>query len=42
VIDVAITNLTSPAVLAFVLALVAAALGTSLRLPEPVTALLST
>jgi hypothetical protein len=42
VIDVAITNLTSPAVLAFVLAVVAAALGTSLRLPEPVTALLST
>lgn len=41
-IDVAATNLTSPAVLAFAIALVAARWGTSLRLPEPVAALLST
>lgn len=41
-LDVAVSNLTSPAVLAFAIALVAASWGTSLRLPQPVGALLST
>lgn len=41
-LDIALTNLTSPAVLAFAVALVAATWGTSLRLPQPVGALLST
>lgn len=40
--DVALTNLTSPAVLAFVVGLVAATWKTSLRLPAQVGALLST
>lgn len=41
-LDVAVTNLTSPPVLAFALGLLAAAWGTSLRLPAPVGSLLST
>lgn len=40
--DVAVTNLTSPAVLAFGIALLAATWGTSLRLPAAVSSLLST
>lgn len=40
--DVAFSNLTSPAVLAFAIALLAAGLGTSLRLPGAVNTLLST
>ncbi len=40
--DVAASNLTSPAVLAFAIGLVAATWKTSLRLPQPVGALLST
>jgi uncharacterized protein len=42
VIDVAVGNLTSPAVMAFAIGLVAAAWGTSLRLPDAVGSLLST
>lgn len=41
-LDVAFDNLTSPAVLAFAIALAAATWGTSLRLPAPVGSLLST
>lgn len=40
--DVAVSNLTSPAVLAFAIGLAAAMWKTSLRLPQPVGALLST
>ncbi len=41
-VDIAISNLTSPAVLAFVIGLLAATWGTSLRLPPQVASLLST
>jgi len=40
--DIAFNNLTSPAVLAFGIGLLAASWGTSLRLPQPVASLLST
>lgn len=40
--DVALTNLSSPAVIAFALGVAAATVGTSLRLPAPVGTLLST
>lgn len=42
VLDIAFSNLTSPAVLAFAIGLLAASWGTSLRLPSPVASLLST
>ena len=41
-LDIAVGNLTSPAVLAFVIGLLAATWGTSLRLPPQVASLLST
>lgn len=41
-LDLAINNLTSPAVLAFAIALAAATWGTSLRLPSSIASLLST